>query len=53
MSIGKCKNCVFCREVCANGGWVFLGCFHTPLKGMILCEIKECPKCETNNIKLK
>lgn len=44
INIEECKNCAYCREVRANGGWRFLGCFHTPLKGMILCEVKVCPK---------
>lgn len=26
------------------GQWIFLGCYHTPYKGKMTSEIKDCPK---------
>ena len=36
---GRCS-----KAVTANGGTIFLGCYHAPYKGKWVAEIKECPK---------
>lgn len=38
-----CKFCNNCKEVRANGGFVFFGCYHKPYKGKWIAEIKDCP----------
>lgn len=38
-----CKFCSNCKEVRANGGFVFFGCYHKPYKGKWIAEIKDCP----------
>ena len=41
---GRCKGCNYARAVVAIGQWIFLGCYHTPYKGKMTSEIKDCPK---------
>ena len=39
----RCSKCGFAKAVTANGGIMFLGCYHDPYKGKWVAEIKECP----------
>ena len=41
---GRCSKCEFAKAVTANGGTIFLGCYHAPYKGKWVAEIKECLK---------
>ena len=41
---GRCKPCESAHIVRANGGFMFLGCYHKPYKGKWVAEIKDCPK---------
>jgi hypothetical protein len=41
---GRCDGCYHCKLVHCNGGFSFLGCYHTPYRGKWVAEIKDCPK---------
>ena len=40
----RCSKCGFAKAVTANGGTIFLRCYHAPYKGKWVAEIKDCPK---------
>lgn len=40
---GRCNPCEYAKAVTANGGFIFLGCYHSPYRGKQVREIKECP----------
>lgn len=42
----RCEGCERCKQVHANGGWSFFGCYHPPYHGKWVAEIKDCPKIE-------
>lgn len=41
---GRCEECEFCKRICAQGGWSFYACYHSPYRGKWVAEIKDCPK---------
>ena len=43
---GRCDGCKYCKEVYANGGLSFFGCYHQPYRGKLVAKIKDCPIAE-------
>ena len=40
---GRCNPCEYAKAVTANGGFIFLGCYHSPYRGKWVREIQKCP----------
>lgn len=43
LSEGRCNPCEYAEVVTANGGFIFLGCYHIPYRGKWVREIQKCP----------
>lgn len=40
----RCIGCEYAKSVFGSGGWMFLGCYHTPYRGKRVSEITTCPR---------
>lgn len=40
---GRCNPCEHAKVVTGSGGFIFLGCYHSPYRGKWVREIQKCP----------